>query len=209
MVLSARQVHQAAEQVRLEDEQQKAEESERQRQAILAAEAARERQKQEEIQLAKEAERERKAYIQRYIVTPGNRDGLGVAVVFRSSFDNDLAIDGIRPFLTQAAINDGVFTRLATGNKMEIDRLELGGNFSKIVLGRHNETLESVEAIQGSMKSVRRLDITVLNFSASSPGMTSYSLRASVLGQNSDIASQRSLADLKGQFAELWATLSE
>ena len=196
------------ERVRLEAEKQAAEEAERQRQKAIAEEAERQHQVEEARLLAEEAERMRVAYIDKYIAAVAVSD----APVW--SFFGDQpratnvlgvllgdAVNDYRPLLRNAALTDGVFDRLFAGNADEIDRLDLSQLAPVIILGRMAERNEALDALQDGRKSVRTLTISVVGTSGQGV-LHSQVLSAEALGQNENIARERSLDRLNDRLLE-------
>jgi len=197
-----------AERERLEAERQAVEEAERQRQEAAAIEAERQRQEEEARRLAEEAERARLAYIEKYVARPEVSD-VPVWSVFgdQPRLTNDLdellsgAVANYTPFLHNAALADGVFNRLLAGNTDEMDRLELSELAPFIILGRMSERTEALDALQGGQKSLRTLSISVVGTNGQGV-LHSQVLSSEALGQNENIARERSLERLNGRLLE-------
>lgn len=188
--------------------QEATEEAERQRQEIAAIEAERQRQEEEARRLSEEAERARLAYIEKYIARPEVSDA-PVWSVFgdQPRLTNDLdellsgAVANYTPFLHNVALADGVFDRLLAGNTDEMDRLELSELAPFIILGRMSERTEALDALQGGQKSLRTLSISVVGTNGQGI-LHSQVLSSEALGQNVNIARERSLERLNGRLLD-------
>jgi hypothetical protein len=197
-----------AERVRLDAERQAAEKAERKRQEIAAEEVKRQRQEEDARRLAEEAERARVAYIEKYVAGPAVSEA-PVWSIFgdqpRVASDLDRLLRGVvanyRPFLHNAALTDGVFDRLIAGNTDEIDRLDLSQLAPAFILGRMSERTEALDALQGGQKSSLTLSLSVVGTNGQGV-LHSQVLSAEALGQNENIARDRSLERLNEQLLE-------
>jgi hypothetical protein len=178
--------------------------------ARLAAEAeiAREREAAENLRQAEEIDRARVAYIQNYVAVSAPSDEPVWAVLdekHQSFLDKNGLLDGVvpkyRPFLRDAAIKDGVFDRLFSGDFTEIGKLELSNLAPVLVLGRLSERVDELNVLDRGRKSVRTLSILVVDTTGRGV-LQSRSLSVEALGQNTNIARQRSLERLKARLVD-------
>lgn len=197
-----------AENARIEAAIEATREAERERQAAAAAEKAHKRQEDEARRQAEAADRARVAYIQNYLAVSAPSDEPVWAVLDEkhlSFFDKNGLLDGIvpkyRPFLRDAAIEDGVFDRLFSGDFTEIEKLELSNLAPVLVLGRLSGSVDELDVLEGGRKSVRTLSILVVDTTGKGV-LQSRTLSVEALGQNANIARQRSLERLNDRLFE-------
>jgi hypothetical protein len=178
--------------------------------ARLSAEAeiAREREEAENRRKAEEIDRARVSYIQNYVAISAPSDEPVWAVLdekHMSFFDKNGLLDGIvpkyRPFLRDAAIEDGVFDRIFSGDFTEIEKLELANLAPVLVLGRLSGSVDEHNVLEGGRKSVRTLSILVVDTTGKGV-LQSRPISVEALGQSANIAQQRSLERLKDSLLE-------